>query len=88
MYQVCIIRNMLTSCGSRTFPESSNSEGPKRSGLTLRLEAVVPTGPYPAACWMWLPAASYFPGLRNQEADYKEKVGWKGDKGRIRGTGG
>lgn len=48
MYQGCIIRNMRTSCGSRTFPESSNSEGSKISPLTLHRAAVVPK-PYPAA---------------------------------------
>lgn len=48
MYQGCIMRNMRTSCGSRTFPESSNSEGSERSGLTLRPVAVVPKA-YPTA---------------------------------------
>lgn len=80
MYQGCIMRNMRTSCGSRTFPESSNSEGSRRSGLTLRPAASVPK-PYPAACRVSgsrPPPA--FRGLRNQEADYKVKVGWKRDK--------
>lgn len=57
MYQGCIIRNMRTSCGSRTFPESSNSEGSKRSLLTLCPAAVVPilltpsTWPRPTSCF-------------------------------------
>lgn len=49
MYQECIMRNMRTSSGSRTFPQSSNSEGSKRSRLTLRPAAVVPKAdPEPA----------------------------------------
>lgn len=32
MYQGCIMRNMRTSCGSRTFPESSSSEGQRGAG--------------------------------------------------------
>ena len=87
MYQGCIIRNMRTSCGSRTFPESSNSEGPKRSGLTLcPYRSLQVPALQPAGCGSQPPPA--FPGLRNQEAHYKEKVGWKGDKGRIQGTEG
>lgn len=51
MYQGCIMRNMRTSCGSRTFPESSNSEGSERSELALRPVAGVPQA-YPRARWI------------------------------------
>lgn len=77
MYQGCIMRNMRTSCGSRTFPESSNSEGSKRNGLNLRphLRSLNPT-PQPSRYLAPRPPPAS-PGLKNQEADWNEKLGWQ-----------
>lgn len=70
MYQGCIMRNIRTSCGSRTFPESSNSEGSERSALALRPVAGVPQA-YPRARWISGPPAHH---LLSQDSETKRQI--------------
>lgn len=78
MYQGCIMRNMRTSCGSRTFPESSNSEGQREAGQLFVQQpwsltptpqpegALLPPPPPP-------PQSPAFPGFPGQEEVRKRR---------------